>query len=238
MRERAVTEAMIQAYGRYLDREERSPGTIAKYLRDVRAFASWQQGAPVTPESAKGWKEHLLQAQYAPTTINSMLAALNGLFRYLGWNHYRVRFLKIQRRMFRDPARELNRSEYLQLVKTAKAAHRERIGLLMETICSTGIRVSEVRYITVESARQGRARVLLKGKVREILIPSRLQDKLLAYARRTGRTEGPIFCTCRGRQLTRQKIWAEMKGLCSRAGVSAAKVFPHNLRHCATRSAA
>ena len=157
MRERAVTEAMIQAYGRYLDREERSPGTIAKYLRDVRAFASWQQGAPVTPESAKGWKEHLLQAQYAPTTINSMLAALNGLFRYLGWNHYRVRFLKIQRRMFRDPARELNRSEYLQLVKTAKAAHRERIGLLMETICSTGIRVSEVRYITVESARRGEA---------------------------------------------------------------------------------
>ena len=225
-----TTEA-ITAFGQYLKIEERSGGTIEKYLHDVRAFAAWLDGRPVTKEAVTDWKAHLLAEQYAPATINSMLAALNSLFRFLGWTGFPIKFLKIQRRMFRDSDKELKREEYERLLVTAKERGQGRLALLMETIGGTGIRVSEVKYITVEAAGSGRAEISLKGKIRTILIPGRLCRKLLKYAKKNKIASGEIFLTRSGSSLSRKQIWAEMKALCAAAGVESSKVFPHNLRH-------
>lgn len=226
-----ITAEQIDAYGRWLQHEERTPGTREKYLRDIRAFVCWLEGGPVTKELAAGWKAHLVEAGYAPVTINSMLSAINGLFCFLGWEECRVKFLKVQRRLFRDESRDLTRPEYVRLLDTAHQLGRERLALLMETICATGIRVSEVRHITVEAARRGRAEIASKGKVRVILLPNKLCRKLLKYAQKQKTVSGEIFLTGNGKPLTRRQIWAEMKRLCRRAGVAPSKVFPHNLRH-------
>lgn len=226
-----LTSERITAYDLYLKAEERSPGTIGKYLRDVRAFARWLAGRTVTKEAVAGWKAHLQEANYAPVTINSMLAALNGLFRFLGWEECRVRFLKVQRRMFRDSSRELTRAEYERLLQTARARGQERLALLMETICATGIRVSEIKYVTAEAAQKGRAEISMKGKIRTILLPRKLCRKLMKYAKKQKIASGEIFLTGSGKSLSRRQIWAEMKRLCGYAGVEPSKVFPHNFRH-------
>ena len=231
-----LTEERLSAYTRYLHAEERSPGTIEKYRRDTEAFCRWLSGAPVTREQIAAWKAFLLSQHYAPTTINSMLAALNGLFRFLGWDECRARFLKVQRRLFRDDRRELTREEYEQLLATSHALGRERLALLLETICATGIRVSEVKYITVEAAQAGRAEISLKGKLRTILLPGKLCRKLKKYARAQKTASGEIFLTRSGKSLSRRQIWAEMKRLCRAAGVAPSKVFPHNLRHLFART--
>lgn len=226
-----LTPQKLQAYARHLRQEEKSSATIEKYLRDIRTFICWLDGRDVTRELAAGWKGHLLEQGYAPVTINAMLSALNGLFRFLGWSECRVKFLKIQRRLFRESSRELSREEYDRLLASARERGRERLALLMETICSTGIRVSEVRYITVEAAQQGKAEISLKGKIRVILLPSRLCRKLLKYAKKQKTAFGAIFRTKSGKEINRRQIWAELKGLCRRADVAPTKVFPHNLRH-------
>lgn len=231
MGEFELTPERIAAYGRYLKQEERAPATLEKYLRDVRAFARWLDGGAVTREAVAAWKEHLLGERYAPVTVNSMLAVLNGFFRFMGWDALRVKFLKIQRQVFRDQSRELSKADYDRLVETARSLGRDRLALLMETICATGIRVSEVRYITVEAAQQGRAEVRLKGKVRVILLAPKLCRKLLKYARKQKIASGEIFITRSGKSMGRQQIWAEMKSLCKRVGVEPSRVFPHNLRH-------
>ncbi len=231
MYEHILTEERIAAYGRDLATEERSHGTIENYLRHVRIFAAWLNGTPATKEQAAGWKEYLISQGYAPTTINSMLAALNGLFRFLGWDECRVKFLKVQRRLFRDAGRELTRPEYEHLLETAKERGQDRLVLLMEAICATGIRVSEVRYLTVEAAQRGRAEISLKGKIRTILLPRKLCRKLLKYAKKNKTVSGEIFLTRNGTSLSRRQIWAELKHLCKYAGVEPSKVFPHNLRH-------
>lgn len=230
MNDHRLNPEQITAYGLYLRREEHAPGTIEKYLRDVRAFAAWLDGRPVTKELAAAWKEHLLATGHSPSTVNSMLAALNSLFRFLGWD-IRIKFLKIQRRMFRDQARELTREEYDLLVSTARASGKERLALLMEAICATGVRVSEVRYLTVEAALAGRADISLKGKIRTILLPGKLCRKLLKYARKNKIASGEIFITRSGKSMSRRQIWAEMKALSRAAGVAPEKVYPHNLRH-------
>ena len=226
-----LTAEELLAYGRYLRQEGRSGGTVDKYLRDGRAFLAWLEGKTVTQESVVGWREHLLTRGYAPVTINSMLAALNGLFRFLDWTDCRGKFLKVQRRLFREPERELTRQEYERLVRSARGQGKERLALLLETICATGIRVSEVRFLTVEAARAGRAEISLKGKIRTILIPGKLARRLLRYAGQQKTASGEIFLTRGGRSLSRKQIWADMKALCRGAGVAATKVFPHNLRH-------
>ena len=166
MSEYKLFDDVLEQFEQHLYREERSAGTVAKYLRDIRAFARWLEGRPVTKELAAGWKAHLMAEGYAPVTINSMLSAINGLFRFLGWEECRVKFLKIQRRLFRDTNRELTRGEYDRLLATAKELGRDRLALLIETISATGIRVSEVKYITVEAAQRGKAEISLKGKIR------------------------------------------------------------------------
>lgn len=226
-----VITAQLAAYAAHLREEEHSRGTIEKYLRDVRTFAQWLGARELTRETAVEWKEHLLAAGYAPVTVNAMLSALNGFFTFIGRGDCRVKFLKIQRRMFRAESKALTREEYMRLVSAAEARGNARIALLLETICATGVRVSEVRYITVEAARQGVAEVSLKGKIRTIIIPGKLRKKLLKYAGKRKIASGEIFLTGSGKGMDRRQIWAAMKALCGAARVESSKVFPHNLRH-------
>lgn len=226
-----ITAAAREAFARHLRREECARGTVEKYLRDVDGFARWLNGGEVSKEAVAAWKESLCGRQYAPATVNSMLAALNRFLDFMGWGAYRVKFLKLQRRLFRDAGRELSRGEYARLLETAQRRGQERLALLLETISATGVRVSEVRYITVEAARQGRAEIALKGKLRTILLSGKLCRKLKKYARKQEITTGEIFRTRSGRSLSRRQIWGEMKRLGRQAGVAQEKVFPHNLRH-------
>ena len=231
MYEHVLTQKELSAFAAHLRREEKSAGTAEKYLRDAGRFARWLEGRPVTAELAAAWREHLTAQGYAPVTVNAALSALNGLFRFLGWDECRVKFLKIQRRVFREEGRELTRPEYDRLLAAARSLGRDRLALLMEAICSTGVRVSEVKYLTVEAARAGRAEVRLKGKIRTILLPGKLCRKLLKYAKTQKTVSGEIFLTRNGKSLGRRQIWAEMKRVCREAGVVPSKVFPHNLRH-------
>lgn len=232
MEHHKLTPELIAAYDRHLKLEERAGATREKYLRVVRAFACWLDGGAVTKEAVTRWKEQLLAERRAPSTVNTALAALNGLFRFLGWNDCRARFIKVQRRMFRDPSRELTRRDYDRLIEAAHELGRERLALLMESICATGVRVSEVKYLTVEAAQRGRTEVALKGKIRVILIPTKLSRKLLKYAKKQKIASGEIFLTRSGVSLSRRQIWAQMKRLCKYTGVAPSRVFPHNLRHC------
>lgn len=236
MEEYIWREGWQEAFVRQLRAEERSRGTVEKYLRDVERFSTWLAGRAATREEAVAWKEALLQKGYAPATINSMLAAVNKFSQFMGWTECRVKALRLQRRMFRPADRELTREEYSRLVAAAQTRGRERLGLLLETICATGIRVSEVAYITVEAIERERAEISLKGKIRTILLPKRLCQKLRKYARHKKIVSGEIFLTRNGTGLSRQQIWAEMKALCQQAGVAPEKVFPHNLRHLFART--
>ena len=231
-----LTTTDLAAYAAHLKNEERSPATIEKYLRDTAAFARWLGGAIVTKERVSAWKAQLIASDYAPATINAMLSAVNSLFRFLGWEECRVKFLKVQRRAFRDDRRELSRSEYERLVATARAQGRERLALLMEAICSTGVRVSEVQYLTVEAAKIGQAEIRLKGKIRVVLLPRKLCRKLLKFAAKNKTASGEIFLTKSGKGLSRRQIWAEMKRLCQAARVAPTKVIPHTLRHLFART--
>lgn len=207
-----MTDKMVEAYLKALENEERA--------------------AAVTPEMIRLRKDDLRARNYVPSTINACLAALNGFFCFCGWTDCRARFLKkIQRRLFRDSRQELTRGEYERLVAAAEATGDRALALLMETICSTGIRVSEVQYITVEAAKNGKTEIALKGKIRTILLPSKLCRKLLKFAVRQKTASGAIFRAKSGKSMSRYQIWPKMKKLCARAGVDARKVFPHNLRH-------
>lgn len=233
---RRITEEAISNFARRLRQEDRSPGTQENYLRHIRTFTRWMGNLPVTPESAAQWKAHLLDRSYAPGTVNAMLVPLNRFFAFLGRRDCQVKTLRIQRRMFRENRRELTRKEYARLLSAARVQGRERLALLMEAICATGIRVSEVQYLTVEAVERGRAEIHLKGKIRTILIPGRLRKKLLRFARKNKTASGAVFRTRSGRCLSRKQIWSEMKSLCKAAGVAASKVFPHNLRHLFARA--
>lgn len=241
MEPRVITEETIKAFEAYLKDEEKSPATIEKYLRDVSQFSLWMRNLSeyfpeVTKAAVSGWKEELISEGRSPGTVNGKLSALDKFFAFAGWEDCRVRHLKIQRRMFIDDSRELTRDEYERLLAAAEKAGKEWLALLIETICATGIRVSEVKHITVDAVRYGRAEIRLKGKIRVILIPQRLRKKLLKYVRKRGISFGEIFLTKGGKPLDRRRIWAEMKSLCRLARVCSTKVFPHNLRHLFART--
>lgn len=231
-----ITEEKVAQFAQMLLKEERSPGTIENYLRHIRAFAQWLNGQEVTLEAVTAWKGNLLDKEYSPGSINAMLLALNRFFKFMGWNDCKVKSLRIQRQMFRETTKELTRKEYVQLLSAAQAQGKNRLVLLMEAICCTGIRVSEVQYLTVESVREGKAVISLKGKIRTILIPSKLRKKLLQFAQKQKTISGAIFRTRNGTPISRKQIWAEMKALCKKAGVAASRVFPHNLRHLFART--
>lgn len=225
-----ITTERIDAYCLSLLADERAVGTISKYRRDLTAFARWLDGRAVTKESATAWKACLLNRDYAPRTVNSMLAAVNGFCRFAGLP-IKLKFLSIQRQIFRDSAKELTKEEYDRLLTAARESGQERLALIMETLCATGIRVSELRYITVEAALAGRATIALKGKIRTILLPTKLYRKLIKYAKKEKIASGAIFRTKSGKSITRRQVWYELKRLCQAAGVEPTKVFPHNFRH-------
>lgn len=227
---------MLKEFEEYLIQEEREKATVGKYLRDAECFLVWLGNKELSKKQVVLWKEELTEKQYSPITINGKLAAINKLLLSLGKPECRVKYLKIQRRLFRSTERDLTKEEYTRLVETAFSDGRERLALLMESICATGIRVSEVRYLTVETAEAGRAEISLKGKIRTILIPGKLCRKLLKYAKKQKIASGEIFLTRSGKSMSRHQIWAEMKALCAQAKVQASKVFPHNLRHLFARA--
>ncbi len=236
MNSKRLSERIIAAFAAHLEREEKSRNTIEKYLRDVRAFAAYISGGTVTKEAVIAYKKEQQAAHYAVPSINSMLASLNSLFSYLGWLDCKVRFIKFQRPVYCPTEKELTREEYGRLVNAAHRRHNERLCMVLQTICATGIRVSELPFITVEAAQSGRAVVSLKGKTRVVFLVRELQRRLLRYAAQQGIRTGAIFVTRNGRPLNRTNVWREMKSLCEEAKVDPQKVFPHNLRHLFART--
>ncbi len=231
-----LTNQQLRSFQQQLAMEERELGTIEKYMREVKKFALWQGRRKVTKETVSEWKEQLRQSGYKPETVNGKLSAVNKFLSCMGWGECCVKYLKIQRRLFRSTGRELTKDEYTRLVETAQSLGKTRLALLIETICATGIRVSEVKYITAEALRAGRADISLKGKIRTVLLPGKLCRKLQKYAKKQKITSGEVFLTRSGKGVSRRQIWAEMKGLCKDAGVAPTKVFPHNLRHLFART--
>lgn len=231
MKEKIITEILLQEFVTHLQTEEKSVNTIEKYLRDVRGFAKNMGGSAITKESVIDYKNRLLSENYAIRSINSMLASLNSLFSFLGWVECKVKSLKVQRQIYCPEEKELTKGEYVRLLNTAKQKRNERLNLLIQTICGTGIRVSELQYITIENVKKGEAIVSLKGKTRSVFIVRELQKRLLRYAMEQGIKSGSIFITRSGKPMSRTNIWREMKNLCDKAGVNPKKVFPHNLRH-------
>ncbi len=231
MEEKVLSLAGLEAFRRCLVREERSANTVEKYLRDARAFYRFLgEDKRVDKERVIAYKQHLAE-HYKTVSANSMLAAVNRLLLFLDWRECQVRLLRVQKRNFRETEKELTKSEYQRLLAAAKSSRNERLWLLMQAICGTGIRVSEHRFITVEAVRQGRAQVRNKGRERVVFFPAPLKKLLLDYCRRQGVGSGPVFVTRSGCPMDRSNIWAEMKRLCESAGVDSGKVFPHNLRH-------
>ena len=230
MKERFLSGSEIGKFEKYLILNERSAATTEKYLRDVRAFADFAGGAGITKETVIAYKRHL-QENYAVRSVNSALASLNSLFGFLGWSDLKVKSLKLQQQVYCPEEKELTKAEYARLCRTAERRHNERLGLILQTICGTGIRVSELQYITVEAAKRGEATVSCKAKTRSVFIVKELKQKLLRYAAKQHIESGMIFVTRTGKPLSRTNIWREMKSLCEEANVNPQKVFPHNLRH-------
>lgn len=236
MRKLQITGAQLRAFRRFLEDEERERGTVEKYMRDAGAFAVWLGSRALSKEEAAGWKAGLRERGLQPETVNSKLAALNKLLTFLRRPECRVKYLKIQRRLFRGPERELTRSEYRRLLEAAWSAGRARLALLIETICATGIRVSELKFITAEAVRTGRAEIVNKGKRRPLFLPDKLRRLLKKYLQKQKVTAGAVFVTRTGKPVDRSNIWRDMKALCESAGVEPGKVFPHNLRHLFART--
>ena len=228
MEERKITQNQIQSFHQYLVREEKSTATVEKYLRDARAFVVYVGDEVVTKEVVMAYKKYLQMKAYAVRSINSMLASLNSLLDFLGWSDCKVKAIKQQKQTYCAEEKELSKAEYMRLLEAAKK--KPQLQLVMQTICGTGIRVSELRFFTVEDVKQGEVIVNCKGKTRTILIPGKLRKLLLDYAKKEKIRSGVIFITRNGKPLNRSCIWAQMKDLCKDAGVNPSKVFPHNLR--------
>jgi len=236
MRERILSDAAIKRFEKFLQKEEKSENTIDKYLRDVRAFMKYAGQSKIVKETVIAYKTQLIQKNYAAHSINSMLASINCLFAFLGWSDNKVKSIKLQRQIYCPEEKELTKAEYMRLVNTANSRGNERLSLILQTICGTGIRVSELPFITVESVKAGEATVSLKGKMRSVFIVRDLQKKLLSYATEQNIKTGTIFITRTGKPMSRTNIWREMKNLCVQAHVNPEKVFPHNLRHLFART--
>ena len=225
-----LTNKEIEKFRNYLREEEKSENTMEKYIRDVTAFSALCDGT-ITKDTVIAYKQNLIDSGYAVRSINSMLASINSLFSFLGWYELRVKSLKVQQQVFCPEEKEMTKAEYERLCRTAERKQNERLCLILQTICGTGIRVSELQFITVEAVRKGEATVSLKGKTRSIFIVRDLQKKLLRYISEQHIMTGAIFITRTGKPMSRTNIWREMKSLCIEAEVNPEKVFPHNLRH-------
>ncbi len=231
MQEKQITSILVKAFKNHLCMEEKSEATVSKYIHDVKKFGIFIGEKAITKELCIAYKQKLIEENYAVRSINSVIASLNSFFNFIQLYNCRLKTIKLQRQIFCSEEKELTKAEYLRLVKAAKQKGNERLNLILQTVCSTGIRVSELRFITVTAVRKGYAVVSLKGKTRTIFIVKDLQRKLLRYMAEQKIKEGCIFVTRTGKPLCRTNIWREMKKLCESAMVSDKKVFPHNLRH-------
>ncbi len=229
--ERIITERTIQDFEAHLKSDEKSKNTVEKYMRDVTAFVAVLNGEAVTKEAVIAYKQKLLDGGYAIRSVNSVLASLNSLFSFLGWTDCKAKALKLQRQVYCPEEKELTKEEYERLCRTAQEKHNERLSLILQTLCGTGIRVGELHFITVEAVNKGEALVSLKGKTRTIFLVKPLQKKLLRYIAEQKIQSGAVFVTRTGKPMSRTNIWREMKALCKEANVNPDKVFPHNLRH-------
>ncbi len=231
MKENVITIKKMECFRTYLIREERSRNTVTKYMRDLKKFLIFCNEKTINKKIVIDYKEYLQAKHYKPESINSMLAALNCFFRYIKREDLRVKFIKVQKQTFSPEEKELTKAEYIRLCQTAEKKGNIRLSLLIQTICSTGIRVSELSYITAEGVKTGQVSVSLKGKNRIVFLPEALRVQLLSWMQLKNLNEGPVFVSRNGKPLSRTNIWREMKRLCAEAGVNPEKVFPHNLRH-------
>lgn len=231
MCELKITTETMRNFEMWLIEEEKSDATIQKYKRDVLAFYEFlPEDKVISKKTALSYKNYILP-RYKESSTNSMLISLNIFFAYIGASDCRLKLIRVQRETFATTKKELTKEEYKRLLAAAKHVHNERLYLLLQSICSTGIRVSEHQYITVEALYEGRAMVNNKGKTRYILIPEQLRKMLIRYCKAQGIKSGPVFVTKGGKPIDRSNIWKSMKALCHAANVEESKVFPHNLRH-------
>ena len=235
MKKRIITSVSMHNFERYLKEDEKSDATISKYMHDLKCFEEYAQGHHIEKSLTMEYKD-FLKERYAVTSANSMLAAMNSYLRFEGWHDCCVKQFKIQRRAYCAEDDELTKEEYIRLLEAAKKKNNERLYMLLQTICCTGIRISELQYITVESLERGEAEVNCKGKIRRIFIVHDLCEKLYEYTVKQRIAEGPVFVTEKGNPMNRSNIWREMKSLCEDAGVRETKVYPHNLRHLFART--
>jgi len=232
---RIITPELIYDYSLYLLEREKSDATIQQYVRDITLVSEYMNGREITKPFLIEWKNHIYDKHKA-SSVNAMIAALNSFLDYTGWADLKVKPLRIKKIFFSDSNKELTREEYERLVRAAQEAGNQRLSLIIQTICSTGIRVSELKFITVEAVEKGMADVDNKGKIRSAFLPKDLRRLLKKYIKSQGITEGSIFVTKSGRPVDRSNIWRDMKKLCKSAGVDEKKVFPHNLRHLFART--
>lgn len=223
-----LTVNALHEFADYLRREEKSCATLDKYLRDAKNFWAYADGGELTKELVTAWKQSLLKQGYAVRSVNSMIASINSLLDFLGMGICKVKNIRLQRQTYCAEDKELTKGEYLRLLEAFKK--NEQLHLVLQTICGTGIRVSELRYFTVEAVQQGEITVSCENKTRTILVPGKLRKMLWNYAERQKITAGAIFVGRNGKSLDRSSIWRQMKQLCRAAGVKETKVFPHNLR--------
>ncbi len=230
MSRRVITERLITGFEEYLRNDEKSEATIEKYVRDIRGFIEYIGDGDIDKKNVMSYKMKLGE-EYAVTSANSMLAALNGFFKFAGWYDCCVKRFKVQQQTFWPEEKELTRKEYFRLINAAKLNGNKRLDMILQTIGSTGIRVSELKFITVEAVQKGEAVVSCKGRTRTVFIVTKLRKKLMQYIKSKGLEGGPVFVSRNGKPMSRTNIWREMKQLCESAGVIPGKVFPHNLRH-------
>ncbi len=233
---KTITQSEIQKYNTYLFEEEKSENTIEKYMRDIMAFSVWLSDRTLSKTSVLEYKEYLLKEGYAPRSINSVLSSLNSFFDFCNLSNLKIKMLKIQHQIFANENKELTKAEYERLLSAALSKGNEQLYLLMQTICSTGIRVSELKFISVESLHSGKATISLKGKMRVVILPKDLCKRLLKFTKEKHITKGSVFVTRSGKPLDRSTIWKKMRSLCESANVPCEKVFPHNLRHLFART--
>lgn len=232
---RKITTKMIDAFIEHLVIAEKSKNTILKYVHDVKFFASFADGKRIDKIITLRYKE-MLEEKYATASVNSMIASLNAFLRFVGCSECCVKQLKVQRMVYCPAEKEISKEEYFRLVKTARNEGEEQLCLIMQTICSLGIRISELEYITVEAIYKGEAKVNCKGKTRKVFIVKDLQRLLLKYIEKKNIVSGAVFVTKTGKPVNRSNVWRKMKELCQRAQVDPQKVFPHNLRHLFART--
>lgn len=232
---RKITNELILSFKTYLIEEEKSENTIDKYIRDVTFFMIWLTSREVTKILTLEYKKELCK-KYAPASVNAAISSLNSFFEFTGWHDIRIKALKIQRQIFSNKDKELTKAEYERLLTAAKNKKNERLYLLMQTICSTGIRVSELKFVTCEAVKKGQAVISCKGKMRTIFLPKELCRMLKEYIKEQGIKGGSVFVSRNGKPLDRSYIWKMLKNLCEAAGVSKDKVFPHNFRHLFART--